>query len=59
MHPAFKFTFEKEQNDQLPFLDVLVEKSIEGFLTFVSRKPLLLYNTFVGIRLDLQNVKPT
>ena len=38
MHSAFKFTFEKEGNDQLPFLDVLVEKSNEGFLTFVFRK---------------------
>ena len=43
MHPALKFTFEKEQNVQLPFLDVLNEKSMEGFLTFVFRKP-----TFTG-----------
>ena len=39
MHLALKFTFEKEENDQLPFLDVLVEKSNEGFLTSVFRKP--------------------
>ena len=31
MHAALKFTFEKEENDQLPFLDLLVEKSTEGF----------------------------
>ena len=43
MHSALKFTFEKEENDQLPFLDVLVEKSKEGFLTSVFRKP-----TFTG-----------
>ena len=43
MHSALKFTFEKEENDQLPFLDVLVEKSNEGFLTSVFRKP-----TFTG-----------
>ena len=43
MHSALKFTFEKEENDQLPFLDVLVEKSNERFLTSVFRKP-----TFTG-----------
>ena len=43
MHSALKFTFEKEENDQLPFLDVLVEKSNEEFLTSVFRKP-----TFTG-----------
>ena len=43
MHSSLKFTFEKEENDQLPFLDVLVEKSNEGFLTSVFRKP-----TFAG-----------
>ena len=43
MHSALKFTFEKEENDQLSFLDVLVEKSNEGFLTSVFRKP-----TFAG-----------
>ena len=31
MHSALKFTFEKEENIQLTFLDVLVEKSNEGF----------------------------
>ena len=43
MHSALKFTFEKEENDLLPFLDVLVEKSNEGFLTSVFGKP-----TFTG-----------
>ena len=42
-HSALKFTFEKEENDQLSFSDVLVEKSNEGFLTSVFRKP-----TFAG-----------
>ena len=46
MHPALKFTFEKEENDQLPFLDVLVEKSNEGFLTSVFRKPTLTRQYF-------------
>ena len=43
MHSALKFIFEKEDNDQLSFLDVLVEKSNEGFLTSVFSKP-----TFAG-----------
>ena len=43
MHSALKFTFENQENDQLPFFDVLVEKSNEGFLTSVFRKP-----TFTG-----------
>ena len=43
MHSALKFIFEKEENDQLSFLDVLVEKSNEGFLTSVFSKP-----TFAG-----------
>ena len=38
MDSALKFTFEKEENDQLLFLDVLVEKSNEGFLTSAFRK---------------------
>ena len=43
MHSALKFTFEKEENDQLSFLDVLVEKSNERYLTSVFGKP-----TFAG-----------
>ena len=44
MHLALKFTFGKEENDQLSFLDVLVEKSNEGFLTsafgkIIMKKP--------------------
>ena len=42
-HPALKFTVEKEQNNSLNFLDVLVEKEGIGFLTSVYRKP-----TFTG-----------
>ena len=60
MHSALKFTFEKEENDQLQFLDVLVEKSTEGFLTFVFRKPIFtgldFHWDFIFI---LQNIKPT
>ena len=43
LHPALKFTVEKEQNNSLNFLDVLVEKEGIGFLTSVYRKP-----TFTG-----------
>ena len=31
LQTALKFTFEKEINDPLPFLDILVEKSNNGF----------------------------
>ena len=31
LHPALKFTIEKEQNNSLHFLDVLVEKEGTGF----------------------------
>ena len=44
LHTALHFTFEKEENNSLPFLDVLVEKSDTGFLTSVYRKP-----TFSGL----------
>ena len=39
LHPALKFTIEKEQNNSLSFLDVLVEKEGSEFLTSVYRKP--------------------
>ena len=38
LHPALKFTIEKEQNHSLIFLDVLVEKEGTGFLTSIYRK---------------------
>ena len=43
LHPALKFTVEKEQNNSLNFLDVLVEKEGTGFPTCVYRK-----QTFTG-----------
>ncbi|KAK5649280.1 hypothetical protein RI129_000309 [Pyrocoelia pectoralis] len=40
VHPNIKFTIEIEQNDQLPFLDVLVKKKRDGRLGHtVYRKP--------------------
>ena len=35
LHQALKFTAEKEQNNSLNFLDVLVEKEDTGFLTSI------------------------
>ena len=43
LHPALKFTVEKEQNNSLTFLDVSVEKGGTGFLTSIYWKP-----TFTG-----------
>ena len=39
LHPSLKFTFEKEKNNCLPFLDVNVERTATGFETSVYRKP--------------------
>ena len=39
MHPALKFTVEKEHDNTLPFLDVQVEKTNSALLTSVYRKP--------------------
>ena len=43
LHPSLKFTNEIETNNSLPFLDVLVTKSDNKFITSVYRKP-----TFTG-----------
>ena len=51
LHPALKFTVEKEQNNSLNFLDVLMEKDGTEFLTSVYRNQPLLVNTSVGIPL--------
>ena len=39
LNPSLRFTFEKEFNLALPFLDVLVEKSPSKFITSIYRKP--------------------
>ena len=39
LHPVLKFTFEKEHDGKLPFLDILVERTKLGFETSVYRKP--------------------
>ena len=43
LHQLLGFTFEKECNRTLPFLDVLVEKNDHEFVTSIYRKP-----TFTG-----------
>ena len=41
LHPSLRFTYEKESNHSLSFLDVLVERNDSEFLTSVYRKPTL------------------
>ena len=54
LHPVLHFTFEKEANQSLPFLDVFVEKSGNNFLTSIYRKP-----TFTGQYLRWDSFGPT
>ena len=42
-HDSINFTMEHENNDQLPFLDILIERTPSGFSTGVYRK-----STFTG-----------
>ncbi len=37
LHPSLKFSFEKEQNNSLPFLEVFVKGNSTGFLTSIYR----------------------
>ena len=53
LHSSLSFTMEEESNDQLPFLDVLVESGDSSFLTSVYRKP-----TFTGLYLDWHSFAP-
>ena len=41
LHPSLRFTFKKESNLALPFLDPLLEKSPSKFITSIYRKPTL------------------
>ena len=43
-HKNIKFTYEKESNNSLPFLDILISRSENGFKTSVYHKP-----TFGGV----------
>ena len=53
LHSSLSFTIEEENNGQLPFLDVLVERCDSSFLTSVYRKP-----TFTGLYLDWHSFAP-
>ena len=53
LHPSLRFTYEKESNHSLPFLDVLVERQDSKFLTSVYRKP-----TFTGNYLRWNSFSP-
>lgn len=52
MNKNFKFTYETEINNQIPYLDILILKNEEGNLKFkIYRKPsdngdLLNYNSY-------------
>ena len=39
LHPSLRFTYKRESNHSLPFLDMLVERHDSKFLTSVYRKP--------------------
>ena len=51
--PALKFTFEKEHDGKLPFLDILVERTELGFETSVYRK-----HTFSGQYIGWESFSP-
>ena len=52
-HPNIKFTMEAENEKKLPFLDVLITSSENGFLTSVFRKA-----TFTGLFLKFTSFTP-
>ena len=41
-HPSLKFTFEKQKNNQISFLDILIKINGETFSTTIFRKEQLL-----------------
>ena len=49
-HPNIKFTFEKQKDDKLAFLDILISKTEQNFCTSVYRKmtSIGLYTNFVN-----------
>ena len=53
LHPSLSFTMEEENDNKLPFLDVLVERDELVFLTSVYRKP-----TFRGLYLSWDAFAP-
>ena len=53
LHSSLSFTMEEENDNKLPFLDVLVERCDFSFLTSVYRKP-----TFTGLYLSWDSFAP-
>ena len=53
IRPSIQFTMEKEQDNKLPFLDVLVTRTEQGFRSSVYRKP-----TFTGQYLNFNSHHP-
>ena len=53
IRPSIPFTMEKEQDNKLPFLDVLVTRTEQGFRSSVYRKP-----TFTGQYLNFNSHHP-
>ena len=53
IRPSLQFTMEKEQINKLPFLDVLVTRTEQGFRSFLYRKP-----TFTGQYLNFNCYHP-
>ena len=53
LHSSLLFTMEEENNGELPFSDVLVERRDSSFLTSVYRKP-----TFTGLYLSWHSFAP-
>ena len=54
-HRNIKFTYEKESNNSLPFLDILISRSENGFKTSVYHKPIFSgvcssFNSFINIQ---------
>ena len=48
LHSLLQFTFEKEKNNFLPFLDVHVERTKTNYETSVYRKPTFTGHTYAG-----------
>ena len=57
LHPALKFTFEKEYDGKLPFLDIPVERTELGLTPVYTEIPLFLVNTSAGSPLAHTNGK--
>ena len=53
LHPSLTFTMDEEKDNQLPFLDVLVERRSFAFVTSIYRKP-----TFTGLYLSWDAFAP-